>query len=288
MSGWFLTSGAARKEILHRKVYGAVLLDPQAPRLLVASAAGVSPAQALTALFSARARAGGQDLVITDIRPLPRHDAHGLGPTFLVFGWAIGGYLAGMITGRMLGMRSGSVRIFVLRLAVLAGFAAVSSAATVALVDAGMGILTAHPLALVGIGVLTVFAIGCLSSLLQSLFGLAGTLMSVVIVVLLGNPTSAGAQTPPEMMPAFWDWAAHAMPNAAARNAVFEIEWFGGHGTGAPFTTLALWAAIPILAMVLLLVPGAPKGTHAAKAVPSDGDLLDAQGTSLAVSGGPL
>jgi hypothetical protein len=262
----------AASQIRSREVYGAVLLDTH--RLLVAGAAGVPAAQALTKAFPS--------FPATDIVPLPAGDPHGSGPAMAVIAWALGGYLGAMLLGRVGGMRMRSFRQIGVRLLVLGGYAVASAAALAAVLDGGLGVLTGHPLAVIGTGALFVFAVGCLTTMLQSVLRLAGVLVSILIIIMLGNPSAAGGQTPPQMMNAFWRAINPVMPNPAAMNALRDYQSFGGHAVGAPLLTMVLWAVVPVVIMGTLAL---------SRRVPADGasgreaDLTEASGAALAAGG---
>jgi hypothetical protein len=275
-------AAAAERAIDDRDVYGAVLLGAGTTRLLTASSASALAAQALTKLITPFAAGTRGTLTVTDVKPLPPGDPHGTGPAFAAVSWALGGYLGAMLIGRVMGMRSRSRRHLLARLAVLAAYALASAAAVVAVVDAGLGVLTGHPLPLIGLGALFVFAIGCFTSALQSLLRLIGVLLSVLVIILLGNPSAGGGQVPPQMMPAFWRALAGVMPNPAAVTAVRGIESFGGQGIGQPLLVLALWAAVSILVMAVASVvrTGVTEGDK-----PTDTDLADAAATAIAEGG---
>jgi hypothetical protein len=143
-----VTSDArAFQQLKDRDVYGALLFDSH--RLLVTSAGSVAAAQVLTRLVA------GKHFTVSDVVPLPAGDARGSGPAMVVVAWALGGYLGAMLLGRIGGMRLTSLRRVFLRVIALACYAAVSGLALTAVVDAGLGILTGHPLALTAVGALS-------------------------------------------------------------------------------------------------------------------------------------
>jgi H+/gluconate symporter-like permease len=116
-------------------------------------------------------------------------------------------------------------------------------------------------------------------TMLQSMLRMGGVLVSVLLIILLGNPSAGGGQLPQQMMNAFWRAVNLVMPNPAAIKAVRDYESFGGHAAGTPLLTMALWAAVPIVVMMLLSFrnPG-PQ--------PDDGsDLAEASGAALAAGG---
>jgi hypothetical protein len=269
----------AIRQIEDRDVYGALLPGGASPRLLIASAASVPAAQALTKIYTGH----GKTVLVEDIKPLPAGDPHGNGPAMIVVAWALGGYLGAMLIGRLAGMRAGSLRQLAGRLVILAGYAVASAAAMTAVADAGLGVLTGHPLALIGIGTMFVLAVACLTCMLQSVLRLAGILVSVVIIILVGNPSAGGGQIPPQMMNAFWRTINLVMPNPAAMNALRDYQSFGGHAAGTPLLTIALWAVVPVLIMGML---AALRHDPAGGAAGSEADLATASGTALA-AGGP-
>lgn len=273
---------AAIRAVDDRDVYGAVLLGEGTTRLLVASAASAVAAQALTKMITPFAAATRSTLTVQDVRPLPAGDPRGSGPAFAVVAWALGGYLGAMLIGRVLGMGSGTPRHLLGRLAVLAAYAVASAAAVMAVVDAGLGVLTGHPLPLIGVGALFVFAVGSFTSALQSRLRLTGVLLSVLVIILLGNPSAGGGQVPPQMMPAFWRVLAAVMPNPAAVSVVRDIQSFSGAAIGHALLVIALWAAVSILVMVVL---AARRGPAAGRQAANEADLADAAGTVIAEGG---
>jgi ABC-type multidrug transport system permease subunit len=117
-----------------------------------------------------------------------------------------------------------------------------------------LGVLHGSALAVAGAGALVTFAVGCFTSTLQSLLGLVGTLLSVITLVIIGNPASGGGQIPPGMMPSAWGWLAHILPNPAGMAAVRGIEFFSGQGTGEAFVVLSCYVAVAIAIMLAMAV----------------------------------
>jgi len=255
------TAAAAEDALRHQEVYGALLPASHPATLLVASAASPLVAQVLTKAFTAVAQQNGSQLAVTDAAPLPADDPRGAVGPYLVLGLLIGGYIGAMVIGRLIGMRSPSVRHLGLRLAVLACYAMVAGAAGVILLGPVLGVLHGNVLAIFATGSLVAFAVGCFTSALQSLLGLVGTLLSVITLVLIGNPAAGGGQIPPAMMSPAWGWLAHVLPNPAGMTAVRGIEFFGGNGTSEAFAVLSVYAAAGIVVMlVLALVPAGRRG----------------------------
>jgi hypothetical protein len=243
------TVAAAEEAIRHQQVYGALVPTSHPATLLIASAASPLVAQVLTKAFTATAQPGG-GLAVRDVVSLPADDPRGVVAPYLVLGLLIGGYIGAMVIGRLLGMRSSSVRHLGLRLAVLACYAVLAAAFGVLLLGPMLGMLHGNALAIFAAGALISLAVGCFTSALQTLLGLAGTLLSVIALVIIGNPAAGGGQIPSAMMPPAWGWLAHVLPNPAGMTAIRGIEFFAGYGTGQAFLVLTLYAAAGITVML--------------------------------------
>jgi hypothetical protein len=258
----------ARQAIADRDVYGAFLFDRPDETVLVAGAASPAVSQLLTGLANRQAAISHRPVIVEDVKPLPKHDPRGAVVMFTVLAWTIGGYLSAMLVGRVIGLRSPSLRQVGLRLAILAGYSVVAGALTLLLAQSVMGVVTGGYLALASLGALMVFAVGCFTSVLQSLFGPAGTFTAVALLVLFGNPAGGSGQLAPEMLPRFWRDASYFLPNPAAMRAFHGIESFSGRGIGIDMTVLAVYAVASIGLMLVMLsrhpVPAVPRA-----AVPS-------------------
>lgn len=248
------TAAAAEDAIRHQEVYGALVPAARPATLLVASAASPLVAQLLTKAFTAAAQPGGTKPAIRDVVPLPADDPRGVAGPYLVLGLLIGGYIGAMVIGRLIGMRSASPSHLGLRLAVLACYAVVAGAFGVILLGPVLGVLHGNAPAIAATGALIAFAVGCFTSALQTLLGLVGTLLSVITLVLIGNPAAGGGQIPPDLMSPAWGWLAHVLPNPAGMTAIRGIEFFGGYGVGQAFTVLSVYAAVGIAVMLAMAV----------------------------------
>jgi hypothetical protein len=246
------TVAVAEEALRHQEVYGALVPAGRTATLLVASAASPLVAQLLTKVFTTQQ--GGSKLTVQDVVPLPADDPRGVAAPYLVLGLLIGGYIGAMVIGRLIGMRSQSARHLGLRVAVLASYSIVAGALGVILLGPVLGALHGNALAIAATGALIAFAVGCFTSALQTLLGLVGTLLSVITLVIIGNPAAGGGQIPPALMSPAWGWLAHVLPNPAGMTAIRGIEFFAGYGTGQAFTVLSVYAAVGIAVMLLMAV----------------------------------
>src|SRR5262245_1710337 len=90
------------------------------------------------------------------------------------------------------------------------------------------------------IGSLVVFAAAMATSALQSLLGVAGTLVALVVSVLFGNP-SAGLY-PARFIPGFWGAIGPWLPGGAGLSALRGSVYFGGTAIGGRFLLRAVCA----------------------------------------------
>src|SRR5262249_19245978 len=75
----------------------AFVPGPRQPRLLLAGADGFSVTSVLRAAFGGAAAANDQRLAVTDLAPLPEHDARGISAFFVVAGTTLGSLVFGIV-----------------------------------------------------------------------------------------------------------------------------------------------------------------------------------------------
>jgi hypothetical protein len=115
------------------------------------------------------------------------------------------------------------------RLSALVPYAIVSGFAGALIVDRGLHALTGHFLALSLLGVLLVAGAGAVAMAFQVLFDIVGIGLTIIIFVILGNPSAGGAYAP-SLLPPFWRALSPALPNGAGTDTVRRIVYFGGNG----------------------------------------------------------
>jgi len=231
------SAAAARQWVLTRKTDAAFLFDPTGSKdtLLVASAGGPSVSQTATQIAQKIEAAEKRQITVTDIRPPNAGDGRGMTSFYLVLGWVIGGYLTATIMGMAAGSRPANRHRTLIRLAVLVVYAAVSGIAGAAIVGPVFDALGGHFWALSGIGALVVLASAATALALQTLLGLLGTGVVVLLFVVLGNPSSGGVYPAP-LLPSFWSAIGQALPPGAGTTLVRNTVYFSGHAI-----TSALW-----------------------------------------------
>jgi hypothetical protein len=231
----YRSPAAARRAILHRRVYAAFEPGPR-PSLLVATAASRAAEAVLRQTFQAAARARGETLVVRDLVPLPRSDSSGATAFSAVLSLIIAGVLGTSIIYQVTQHRPLAVRLAAL-VALGTGAGLLTALATNVVVEAFPG----HFLGVWGVAALFVLAIALPVAAFQVLLGLPGTGVGLVAFLVVGNPASGGSSAP-ELLPGFWRAISQLLPPGAATTAMRDVVYFHGHGLSHALWVLSVYA----------------------------------------------
>lgn len=238
------TSAADARAMLSNGSTSAALLvsgTSTTDSLLVATGGGAAVATAVQTVIGDTESAQHRSLTVTDAVPAQAGDARGLSGFYLVVGWLVGGYLVAALLGIASGQRPTSGRRALIRLSIVAIYSLVVGLGGALIVGPALGALTGHVVALAALGALLVFCAASVTMAFQSLIGVAGIGLTLLLFVILGNP-SAGGPYPGSMLPAFWRVIGGAIPNGAAVQAVRDIVYFGAHNVTGNLLVIAAWA----------------------------------------------
>jgi hypothetical protein len=249
------TSGdvtAARTALTEGNTSAVYVVNPSAPAdtLLVASGGGSSVATAVEQLFTQAAAQQQRTVSVQDVVPLQSGDARGLSGFYLVIGWAVGGYLFASMLGIAKGARPANFQRALWRSGATVPYALASGVGGAAIAGPLLGAMNGHFWPIAGVGVLVSMAAATVTIALQTLFGVLGIGLTVIIFVILGNPSAGGAYQP-GLLPPFWRAISSALPNGAGTDAIRRIVYFHGHGLTHNIVVLAIWVAAGVaLALV--------------------------------------
>ncbi|AZI57173.1 DUF3533 domain-containing protein [Nakamurella antarctica] len=237
--------GSARSLIERGDLSAALVINGTSTQdtLLVASGGGASVVSAVTEVFTEVASGQGRTLVAQDIVPLQSGDGRGLTGFYLVIGWIVGGYLVAALLGVAAGSRPANPRRAYFRLAAIVPYSILSGLGGALIVDQVLGALTGHFMALWWIGALLVAAAATVTMAFQVLFGVIGIGLTVLVFVILGNPSAGGAYQAP-LLPAFWRSLSSALPNGAGTDAVRRIVYLGSNGISSHLLVIAAYVVI--------------------------------------------
>ena len=238
----------AERRIKDGEIPAALVVNPSGStdRLLVASAAGTSEVSAVEQVITTLEARQHRSAAVSDLVPLQSGDGRGLTGFYLVIGWIVGGYLVASLLGVSGGARPATTRRAVIRLLAMVPYAIVSGLGGAIVVDSALGALTGHFVALWWLGALLVLASAAVTMAFQVLFGVLGIGLTVLVFVVLGNPSAGGAYQA-GLLPAFWRAIGNALPNGAGTDAVRRIVYFGGHGIGGHLAVIAGYAVAGVI-----------------------------------------
>nr|WP_236719113.1 ABC transporter permease [Wenjunlia vitaminophila] len=238
----FADEAAARRAIVHRDVYGAVVTTPRGPRLLTASAASPAVAQLLRDAVASQTPPNAPPQV-EDVVPAPASDPRGSALSASVLPLA----LAAVATGLLVAMgRLGARRSVAALFAASALIGAVSAAMT----SSWLEILPGNWWAVAGSVSLTVLAGAALVAGCAALLGHPGLGLGAVLVVLLGNPFS-GVPSAPELLPRPAGLIGQLLPPGAGGSLLRSVSFFDGNAALGPSLVLTAWSVLGLAAIVL-------------------------------------
>ncbi|MHB9862305.1 ABC-2 transporter permease [Streptomyces sp. YIM S03343] len=240
---------AAKNAIDEGKIYGALVPGSSSNTLIVVpTLSDVAPLD-LAVSFEKAAKSVGQPLTVTQYAPHPlaKKDPFGLVVSLMMVPLFIGGYMSSTMLRTVTGTPTGPWRV-----ATLAAYAVLAALVIDLIVcywlqgiPAGKFWITWPILSLVMAGVAFVAAV------LQKLIGAAGTLVTVIVVMLFGNPSSGGANGVP-YLPGFWRDIGPFLPPRNAYILLRNTIYFDGHGTTQALTVLLVYLVIPAAVLSLL------------------------------------
>ncbi|MEU9052457.1 ABC transporter permease [Streptomyces sp. NPDC048384] len=239
----YADASAARDAIEDRTVYGAVVVTPQGPELLTASAASPAVAQLLQQAVTQQAAAGGTQVKAVDVVPTPDNDPRGAALGASVLPLALAGMAAGAAV-TLLGLRG------IRAVSALTGAAVLIGVVAATLAHSWLGILTGAWWAEAGVFALTTLAVSAAVAGLAALIGNAGIGIVSFTVMFLGNPFS-GAASAPQMLPEPVGVIGQWLPPGAGTTLLRSVSFFDGAAAIGPAMTLTWWAALGLGAVLL-------------------------------------
>ena len=236
----YADEAAALRAINHRTVYGALVTDAKGARLIVAPAAGATAALGLTTAFTTVAAAGGVKLAVVQVHPLPPGDRSGAVSFLVAMALVVGGYLSATIATTVAAAATGRRG----RAPILAAVAVLGALVTDVVAGPILGALpTDKFFVLWALFAFLMLAVAYAAAALQTLFGVVGTLIVIVVFVIFGAP-AAGGTLPRPFLPTFWSTIGPYLPPGAGTNMVRNTIYFGGNGIGLSLIVLAVYLVV--------------------------------------------
>jgi hypothetical protein len=257
----------------HGSTSAVLILNPvgRIDALLVASGGGAATAIAVEDVIARAEAAQHRRATVTDAVPAQPGDARSLSGFYLVVGLLIGGYLVAALLSIATRARPATIRRALIRLIVLVPYAVISGLGAAIIVGPILGALNGHLLAIAALGALIVYCAAVVTMAFQALFGTLGVALTLILFVVLGNPSAGGAYPAP-LLPGFWRVISPALPNGAGVEAVRRIVYFGSYGIARDLIILALYI---VVAVAVALVGTSVLNRRATTGKPADTDGSD-------------
>lgn len=243
---------SARRALRTGQTSAVYLFNPTGTedRLLVASGGGTAVSTAVEQVFTKVGAAQQRTVAVDDVVPLLPGDARGLSGFYLVIGWVVGGYLFASMLGIAKGSRPATFPRAIWRLGATVPYALLSGFGGALVAEPLLHAMNGHFWSIAGIGTLVTLSAATVTIALQTLFGVIGIGLTVIIFVILGNPSAGGAYQP-SVLPPFWRAISSFLPNGAGTDAIRRIVYFDGHGIGHAVVVLVCWIVGGVLVTLL-------------------------------------
>ncbi|WP_405654746.1 DUF3533 domain-containing protein [Streptomyces sp. RK9] len=257
----------ARRQIMDRKIDGALIVDPRGTTdtLLVASGGGKALANALETIAVKADGAEKRSVRPVDVAAASPQDFNGLSSFYLVVGWCVGGYLCASIMSISAGSKVANPQRAAIRLGAMALLALAGGLGGAVIIGPILGALPGSVMALWGLGALVTFAVGAFTLALEAITGVVGIGLAVLVIVVAGNP-SAGGAFPLPMLPPFWEAIGPALPPGAGTWVARSIAYFQGNAVTGPLLVLAAWAVAGTAVTLLVAMRRRAAGSLSAEA----------------------
>jgi hypothetical protein len=248
---------AAQTAIDQQAEYGALVLSPGAPRLLLSSASGASVARVLMQAAVRASQALGKPIPIVDLHPLPPGDPSGLIEFYVTLAASIVGFVTILqLRAHAPGIGLGGWLALIAVLAVAGGL---------------MLALVADPLinALHGPFPELWYALGAdiaVAALVCSVMIVLVDRWAIIPVwllfVILGNTSAGGAVAPP-LLPPVYAFIGQFLPPGAAVDIIRTAVYFRDNQHAGPFVVQVVWLACALAALLTCVrllgrLPGRP------------------------------
>ena len=243
---------AVKDAIGQAKIWGALIPASTAGTpstlIVVPSISDLSPLD-IAVQFEHAAKITGQKLTVQQYTPVPlaKKDPFGLVPSLMLVPLLVGGYMSATLLMAATGKAAGRWRA-----AQLAGFAIAAGLAVDLIVCFWLqGYASGKFWIVWPICSLIIAAVAFVAAVMQKLIGAAGTLLTIIVIIQFGNPSSGGANGVP-YLPTFWRDIGPYLPPRNAYILLHQTIYFSGHGTTQALAVLLAYLAVAAAILIVL------------------------------------
>jgi hypothetical protein len=244
---------AARRLLERGEIAAALVIDPAGTEdtLLVASGGGAAITTAAQRIFTEAEGQQQRTLALDDVVPHQAGDPQGNSAFYVVVGAVLAGYLLAAVLGMAKGARPATFRRALWRLGATVPYALAVGLGIAIVTGPVLGALSGHVGTVFAISTLLVLSAATVTMSFQVLFGIFGIAATILIFVVVGNPSAGGAYPYP-LLPPFWRAVGPWLPNGAGVDALRSAIYFGGTGMASAVWVIVAWIAagtvLPVLA----------------------------------------
>ena len=236
----YADESAVEDAINKNEILGALIPGSTNKLITVLTASALAPLQ-LQVDFNKAAQAQHEQLTVEDHAPvaLPPGDPFGIVISLMLSPLLVGGYLS----ASMLKAATGSTAVLWRGI-----YLAVFSLAGAMLVNLIVGLwLGGYPTdkfwTVWLVMALVIFVVAVFAAVIGRLLGAAGSLVTMFVIMLLGNPSSGGANGA-VYLPSFWNSIGPYLPPRNAYILLRNTIYFEGNGTSHALTVLLAYLVV--------------------------------------------
>ncbi|MBN1093230.1 hypothetical protein JKP75_12080 [Blastococcus sp. TML/M2B] len=192
----------------------------------------------------------GRTLAVSDAVPHQSGDPQGSSAFYVAVGAVLAGYLLAAVLGMAKGARPATFRRTLWRLAATVPYALAVGLGIAIITGPVLGAITGHVGAVFAVATLLVLSAATVTMSFQVLFGIFGIAATILVFVVVGNPSAGGAYPYP-LLPGFWREIGPWLPNGAGVDALRSAVYFGGTGMAPALWVIVGWIAAGTVLTVL-------------------------------------
>lgn len=243
------TTDDARTAMDRGEVYGVLDATGPSPQLtVVSSISDLSPLD-IADNFEKAAAKSGEELKVESYAPTPLapKDPFALVPATVLVALLVGGYMSAAMLTNAVGSASGRGRGLW-----LLGFALVTGLLVDVAITYGLDGFPADSFWIAWpILSLIILVVSLFTAVLRRILGPAGVIVTLIVVLQFGNPSSGGSNGAAYLTP-FWNGVGPFLPPRNAYLLLRNSLYFDGHGIGQALTVLAVYAVVGAAVLMFL------------------------------------
>jgi hypothetical protein len=240
---------AATDAMNQGELYGALVANGSSNELFVVNTiSDVSPLD-IAANFEEAAKKAGEKVTVKPYAPtaLAKKDPFALVPATLLVALLVAGYVSAALLATVTGSASSRWRgVWLLGFAIATGL--LLDVITTYWLE---GLPSASFWIVWPILTLIILVVALFAAVLRRVLGPAGILVTLILILQFGNPSSGGSNGSP-YLPSFWYDIGPFLPPRNAFILLRNTVYFDGHGIGQALTVLLVYAVIAAVILTFL------------------------------------